>query len=171
MSRETDLPRLAGMIDGEGHTIVFKQETLAQCLDDHTKALLQMHWSEVAPDQDLPLDPNYDTYYKLEEMGALRIFVLRQEGLVQGYAVFFVLPNMKYQTSLHATADLLYLVPWLRKQMLGARFLSWVDDQLRKEGVQIVRHSVERTYDFGPLLERLGYEQRHVVYEKRLDRG
>jgi len=157
------------MIDSEGHTVVFQQETLAECLDDHTKALLQMHWSEVAPHQDIPLDPSYDSYYKLEEMGALRIYVLRQEGLVQGYAVFFVLPNMKYQTSIHATADLVYLVPWLRKQTIGAKFLGWVVGQLQKEGVQIVRLAVAPT--FGPLLEQLGYEQKQVVYEKRLDRG
>ena len=145
------------------------QETLAECLNDDTKALLLLHWSEIAPHQDLPLDPDYDAYARLEQAGCLRCYVLREQGIAVGYAVFLVMRNMKYQTSIHATADLLFLLPRMRKQLYGARFLSWCDDQLRAEGVVIVRHCVERTYEYGPVLERLGYEQEQVIYAKRLE--
>jgi GNAT superfamily N-acetyltransferase len=150
--------------------VTVRQETLAQCLDDHTRTLLLMHWTEVAPHQDIPLDPDYDTYYRLEAAGCLRVYILREHGIAMGYAVFTVLPNMKYRTSIHAMADLLFLAPHLRKQGLGREFLAWVDDQLRAEGVQIVRQGVERTYDFSSLLDSLGYELEGRVYARRLDR-
>lgn len=153
-----------------GAKITFHRETLAECLTDVNRTLLEAHWSEIAPHQDISLDPDYDAYFRLEEAKCLRIYTLRDDGVTQGYAVFIVLPNMKYRHSLQATADLLYLVPPLRKQMLGARFVQWCDEQLSREGVQIVRHSVERTYDFSSLLERLGYEQEQTVYCRRLDR-
>lgn len=153
-----------------GLGVTFQRETLARVLDDHTKGLLLLHWQEIAPHQDIPLDPDYDLYARLETIGCLRVYVVRHEGLAMGYAVFTVLPNMKYRTSLHASADLLYLAPVLRKQGVGRAFLGWVDEQLRAEGVQIVRQGVERTYDFAPLLESLGYELEGHVYARRLDR-
>lgn len=161
--------------------ITMGQETLAECLDDQTKALLMLHWQEIAPHQDLPLDPNYDGYAYLESCGMLRCYILRdasqgtlrvgdtERGLIQGYCVFMVTPSLKYKTVIEAHADLLWLAPRLRHQMLGPRFMGWCDEQLAKEGVTIVRHAAERTLNFGSVLQKLGYEFEQHVWCRRLD--
>ena len=147
------------------------QETLAECLDDQTKALLLLHWQEIAPHQDIPLDPNYAVYVDLEDRGFLRCYIVRDHGIVQGYCAFVVVQSRKCQTSTEAFCDVLWLVPRLRRGRLGIRFLTWCDEQLAKEGVQVIRHFVQRTYDFSPILTRLGYEQEQTVYARRVDRG
>jgi GNAT superfamily N-acetyltransferase len=146
------------------------QETLAECLDDQTKQLLMLHWQEIAPHQDLPLDPNYAGYEHLEALGMLRCYIFRDHGLIQGYAVFMVTPSLKYQTVIEAHADLLWLAPRFRGQGYGPRFMGWCDEQLAKDGVTIVRHAAERTLNFGSVLEKLGYEFEQHVWCRRLDK-
>lgn len=149
------------------------QETLAECLTDETRALLLRHWQEVSTTPDIPLDPDFAAYAALEEDGILRCYILRDQGVIQGYAVFMVSQSIKYQTVTDAYCDLLYVAPRLRGQMVGPRFLQWCDEQLAKAGVQLVRHCVQRTRDFGPVLTRLGYEPEpeQMVYLHRLDRA
>lgn len=149
--------------------ITMGQESLAECLHAQSKALLAQHWAEIATQPDIPLDPWFAGYEDLETRGFLRCYVLRDEGLVQGYAVFLIQQSLKYQTSREAYCDLLYLVPRLRRGLMGSRFIQWCDQQLSKDGVQVVRHHVQRTRDFGPVLLRLGYEQEETVYSHRLD--
>lgn len=150
--------------------ITMGQETLAECLTDEIKPLLLYHWQEIAPHKDLPLDPNYKGYEYLESMGMLRCYILRDQGAIQGYCVFMVSPSLKYQTVLEAHADLLWLAPRLRGKGIGPRFMEWCDEQLAKDGVTIVRHAVERTYNFDDVLQKLGYESEQHVWCRRLDK-
>ena len=150
--------------------LTMAQETLAECLTEPVKDLLLLHWTEIAPHADIPLDPNFAGYEALEASGVLRCYILRDQGIVQGYAVFMVVYALKYQTSKEAYCDLLFVMPRLRGGLIGARFLQFCDEQLAKEGVVVVRHCVERTYDYSKTLLRVGYEPEQSIYCKRLDR-
>ena len=151
-------------------TVCFQTETL-DAVRGEVLPLLQAHFEEIAHFQDIPLDPEWEVYDALEMNGALRIYTVRDnDATLVGYAVFFVRRSPHYRGSLQAVQDILFLVPALRGQMLGARFVRWCDDQLRVEGVQVVRHHVKAAHDFGPLLERLGYELEDRIYVRRLDR-
>jgi hypothetical protein len=48
------------------------------------------------------------------------------------------------------------------------RLIEHADAQLAAEGVQVVFQHVKTAHNFGPLLERLGYEHVENVYAKRL---
>ena len=130
--------------------------------------LLQSHWREIAHYQDIPLDPDFTQYAALEDAGALRTYIARDaEGGMVGYAVFFVKANIHYKSSIQALQDILYIHPGSRG--MGLRFIKWCDDQLRQEGVQVVYHHVKKEHNFGPALERFGYQLIDLIYGRRLD--
>ena len=149
----------------------FALEPLTPVLQQDLGPVIAAHKDEIAHYQDIPLDPDWPVYYAAQETGALRPFTMRDEtGALQGYAVYFVRPNIHYRTSLQAVQDILYLAPEHRGRMIGYRFIRWCDDQLRAEGVQAVYQHCKANRDLGPLLTRQGYELVDRVYAKRLDR-
>lgn len=148
----------------------FALETLTPALQAELGPIIAAHKDEIAHYQDIPLDPDWESYYAIQGAGALRPFTLRDAaGELQGYAVFFVRPNGHYRSSLQAVQDILYLAPRWRGRMIGFRFIKWCDAQLRVEGVQAVYQHCKASRDLGPLLKRLGYELVDLVYAKRLD--
>src|SRR6266540_4274531 len=146
--------------------VTFQQERAQDCFAE-VKPLLEAHWQEVAPWPDLPLDPDWDLYRTVEDAGWLLAYTVRMGADLAGYAVYFVRPDVHSKGGVSATQDLLFLVPDLRVRF-GARFIAWCDEQLRKAGVQIVYQGVTPRHDFGPLLERLGYERFRTVWIRRL---
>jgi len=150
-------------------TLTLQRETADQFIAD-AAPLLDAHFAEIAHYPDIKLNPQFDLYRTLDQMGNLRVFTLRERGVLRGYAIFMVRENMHYGDSLQAVQDVLYLDPPLRKQMLGARLIQWCDEELKREGVQVVYQHVKKAFNFGPLLARLGYEEVEAVWARRLDR-
>jgi GNAT superfamily N-acetyltransferase len=150
-------------------TLTLQRETADQFIPD-AAPLLAVHFQEIAHFQDIKLNPQFDIYRQMDQMGVLRVFTLRDRGVLRGYAIFMVRENLHYGDSLQAVQDVLYLDAPLRKQMLGARLIQWCDEELKREGVQVVYHHVKRAFNFGPLLARLGYEEVESIWSRRLDR-
>lgn len=158
-------------------TVVFSRETLTLAFLQEALPLLYHHWREVAHDPDIPLDVDTAVYLASEQAGILRVFTMRApvesydlNAELVGYACFFVRPAPHYKGSLQAVQDVLYLDPSVRGWN-GIKFIKWCDDQLMQEGVQKVFHHTKTYANFGPLLERMGYEAIDVIYGRRLDRA
>lgn len=160
----------------------FQRETLSVSLFEEMKPLLEKHFHEIAHYQDIPLDPAIDQYLALERAGALRVFTARgliraqnedgnweEKEILAGYCIFFVRHNLHYQGSLQASQDILFVYPAFRHAGFGSKFISFCDDELRKEGVQVAYHHVKQAHNFGPLLERIGYQLVDLIYGRRLD--
>jgi len=149
--------------------MIFQREAANTGLFSEMGPLLLMHFREIARYQDISLDPDFARYMEIEEMGALRIFTARKifSKKLIGYSVFIVSPNLHYCSSLQAVQDVLFIHP--KERGFGGRFILWCDQELRKEGVQVVMQHVNAAHDFGDLLERIGYEPIETVYSKRLD--
>lgn len=130
--------------------------------------LLEKHYHEIAHYKDIELDPDFEQYEKLEQIGALRMFIARDEQeFIVGYAVYFIRHNIHYKSSLQALQDVLFIDP--DKRGFGAKFILWCDQQLKAEGVQIVYHHVKSAHNFGAMLERIGYRLVDLIYTRRLD--
>ena len=153
------------MVNGD---ITYKQERLATVYAEMFP-LLERHYFEISSDLDIPLSPDQDCYYNMENAGVLRIYTSRDlDYKIIGYAVFFVRHNPHYKTSLQAVQDVLYIDPDCRG--FGADFISWCEAQLKLEGVQKVFHHVKVKHNWGKLLERMGYDHVEHIYAKRLDK-
>jgi GNAT superfamily N-acetyltransferase len=147
----------------------FQREKATFDLFEELLPLLEAHYLEIAHFQDIPLEPDFDRYVKLDENGVLRVFTARDEaGKLVGYSVYLVSFNLHYRSSLQAIQDILYISP--DRRGFGRKFIAWCDDQLRAEGVQATYHHVKSAHDFGPLLARMGYECVDHIYARRLDR-
>lgn len=136
---------------------------------DEGMPLFEKHYKEVSHYQDIPLDINREQYFAIENAGVVRTYTAREDGKLIGYAIYFLKPNIRYQTSLQAVQDVLFVDPDHRG--IGRRLIKYADDQLKLEGVQVVYHHVKNKpeLNFGPLLERMGYELVDLIYAKRLD--
>lgn len=146
----------------------FSRESSATVIDE-IKSLLEAHYAEIAHYSDIPIGCDYDSYLTMEANGKLRIYTIRLDGALVGYAIFKVATSLHYRTSLQAQQDVLYLDPTYRKGRIGMRFIQFCDGQLQAEGVQVVYQHVKAKHNFGPMLERLGYELIDHLYGRRLD--
>lgn len=181
-------------------SVAFALEPFTAELFAEMLPLLGRHWREVAHYLDIPLEVNAGAYHAIAANGALRVFTARDRQIGQpcdggcdhvypygwvpdagcpvhdaqplvGYAVFFVRPNPHYVSSLQAVQDVLFVQPESRGKT-GAKLIAFADDALRAEGVQVVYQHVKARprLNFGPMLERMGYELVDHIYAKRLDR-
>ncbi len=137
---------------------------------DEMEPLFRAHWEEIALYKDIPLEPDRAYYEAMQTAGHLRVYSARDGGTLIGYAVFKVGGNAHYKSTLYASQDILFISPTHRRGRLGYRFIEWCDRQLQAEGVQVVLQHVKRDFNFGPLLERQGYELMDHIYAKRLDK-
>lgn len=147
--------------------VTFQKETM-KTLFSEAKELLKKHYLEIAHYQDIPLDIDEESYQKIEESGALICFTARDPSGIIGYSIYFLKRNIRYQSSIQAVQDVIFVDP--EKRGFGMKFIGWCDDELRELGVQAVYHHVKAKHDFGPGLKRMGYELIDIVYGKRLDR-
>lgn len=131
--------------------------------------LLHAHWDEVAHYKDIRLNPDIPKYKALEDSGCFRSYTVRfkKTNLLIGYAIFAVNYNMHYKDSKQAVQDVLFIHKDYRG--FGRKFIEWCDEKLREEGVQAVYHHVKAAHNFGPMLERMGYQLVDYIYARRLD--
>lgn len=134
------------------------------------KPLAEAHWREIAHYQDIPLDPDHQVYDAATASGNVVFFTVRDEdGRMVGYAGYFVRANIHYRGSKQAVQDVLFLLTEYRRSRIGMALIAYCDDQLRADGVQVVYQHVKVAHNFGPLLERIGYEHVEHIYARRLD--
>lgn len=153
---------------------VSMQPELIKGLWPELEPLLTRHKDEIAHYPDIALNVDKATYEALEAAGKLRCYTARTlpDYELIGYEVCLVGPNLHYQDSIQAKQDVLYLAPEWRKGRLGLRLVDYADGMLRNEGTQVNYQHVKAKagQNFGPALERMGYELVDLIYAKRLDR-
>jgi GNAT superfamily N-acetyltransferase len=146
--------------------VKFQAELIRDVLDE-VKPLLDLHWHEIAHYQDIPLEPDYDFYVTCSD---IRFFTARDGDRLIGYGLFFVSHNKHYSRSVYAVQDILFLHPDYRGGRTGVDLIRFCDQELKREGCQVVCQHIKAAHNFGPLLERLGYELVDLIYAKRLDK-
>lgn len=147
----------------------FQAESVEAVLEE-IKPLLVKHWEEVSFYKDIPLDPDYESYIKIEEAGNLRVYTARDEdNVLVGYAVFFIRANLHYRTSVQAVQDIIFIDP--EKRGFGVKFILWTEEQLRAEGISVVfQHLKVSTPHTIELFKRLSYQPIDLIMGKRLDK-
>ena len=149
--------------------VTFQKEDFMQVFSEATE-LLRGHYEEVAERQDvIPLDPDVARYQKMFDMDMLEIHTAREDGKLIGYSAWFVCTNMHYKTSLTASSDVIYISPEHRKGMVGARFIKWTTQEIKKRNPQRILCHVQPSVDFGPILERLGANYLEKIYSLVLE--
>ena len=132
--------------------------------------LWEAHYKEITLYKDIPLSPDLKVYENAENMGMLRIFTARHEGVLVGYEVFFIHTHPHYSSAVEAVQDSLFLSEDLRRGSNGYRFIKWVDEQLKQTEAKVIFRCVSNMNDYGPLLLRMGYVAHDTVYSRRVEK-
>jgi hypothetical protein len=129
--------------------------------------LWQQHWEEIAQDRDrIPLDPDFDSYYRLDIGGLLHILTVRVNGELVGYTFNIVGPHLHYHSTNTAQTEMFWLAPKYRVGWTGVRLLRLTRKGLKERGVKL--HLINFKIGFeggrvGKLLSRLGYRPTDLV--------
>ena len=129
--------------------------------------LLRKHYEEVAWNKSrIPLDPDYERYRQIESSGSLRIYVVREDGAIIGYAVFLVSRHLHYNIKL-AVNDIVYVDPTRRGVMVGQKLLrDFAESELKREGVQVISLHIKLNHDWSKLAELWGYAKVDMICNK-----
>ncbi len=129
-------------------------------------ALLRAHYEELTLHKEVVrLDPDWERYLELEGEGKLAILVMRKEGEMVGYSVFFLTRHLHYRGLFFAMNDVLFLREDLRGGM-GLRLIRESEKRLGELGVKkIVWHAKSGTV-LASLLPRLGYQVEDIALGK-----
>lgn len=145
------------------------QRERAHDLWDEIDELIKDHYHEIAHYQDIPLSPDKEKYEKAEDNDRFRIYTVRLEGKLVGYAAFFLGYAIHYSTSYQAQEDVIFITPLERKGSLGMKLLLYSEKELKKDGVEVIYHHVKIGHPaLQSLLERTGYKAVDTLLCKRI---
>jgi GNAT superfamily N-acetyltransferase len=131
--------------------------------------LLPRHWMEIARDQEIiKLDPDWDSYFAMENMGQFHGMVARCEGKMIGYHISFIRPHLHYRKSLSAIVDIYFILPEYRKGRVGVELFKEVEKSWKARGVQKAFTGTKVFHDMSKLFERLGWRFTEKLYTKVL---
>jgi GNAT superfamily N-acetyltransferase len=146
--------------------IEYKEESYDDVIGE-IKPLLDLHYEEIANNKDvIKLNPDYDAYKKLCDMGAMRIITARDEGKLVGYCICIIRYHLHYKDSLTALNDIFYISKDYRKGLIGVKLFIKTEEILKKYGVQRVIMNTKKHHDVGAIFDRLGYRETERVFTK-----
>lgn len=146
----------------------FKQELISHLFDE-AMPLVKKHYAETMVMDEESLNPSRSLYCDLESRGVTRCYTMRDDHrgfLLAGYCSLFVVPHMHYMKS-WALQDLIYVEPDYRG-FFARSFIRWIDDLLKKEGVDCISRGVHVKKDYSRTLVGLGYNKLETIFLKVL---
>lgn len=148
----------------EDHKIA--HECMANVKED-IKPLLDKHWAETEPNQDtIPLDPDWNEYALLDQMGILRIFTARKDGALIGYCVVMMSKSIHHKDHLFASTDVIYVKPEFRKSTTGAELIKFAEAHCKENGASLMTLNMKVDFPFDGLMQRMGFNLLERVYHK-----
>ena len=132
--------------------------------------MLKAYWGESQLySEELPLDPDFSSFFEMERLGRFRVFCVRRDGLLVGVNSFFVGSTLLRREPPTAAGFILVLSPAERKGWTGIHLVKKPEEAFLLWGVRLCVYTPSsKNTDMGPLLLRLGYKRAGGSYEKML---
>ena len=160
-------------MDGKSTSLLngyrIEQEDFSDAFYEEVYPLFEKHWEEIASDKDkIPLSPDYDKYYLLQDHELLKIVTCREESTHElvGYTFSILSTHLHYKETMVAENDLIFVLPEHRHGWLGYRLIKETEKILKQAGCVVLQMRVKTTNDFGKVVERLGYQHSETLYRK-----
>ncbi len=137
--------------------ITYHVEKLADILDE-MKPMFIEHWNEIALFKEhISLDPDYNKYLEMEAAGLIHVTTARDDGLLIGYMVVFVVWHLHYRQSKTVVSDIYFLRPQYRRGRIGVKLFQNAEKAWKQDGVQVAYVGAKISNDVTKVWERLGY--------------
>lgn len=148
--------------------MIFRQERL-QDIRTEIEPLLPEHWEEVALDQDtIKLDPDWEQYKRLEDLGMLLCITAREDGRLVGYAIWMITKSLHYKGYVFADNDVFFLLKSHRKWMNGYRLLTESFKILKQHGAHKAFTDMKLHRSVSLVFHRLGCKPIELSWAKDL---
>lgn len=132
------------------------------------KELLTRNWEEIAGHKDtVPLDPNWEELYRLEQIGKLFVLTLRKDTELIGYAAFVINRHLHYDLQV-AFNDIIYVDSQFRKGHLGRELIAQSEIYAKTLGCTKIQWHIKPHLDWSVLLKHRGYNHEELVWGKLL---
>lgn len=127
------------------------------------------HWIDAGNFQDYDVNPDWDTYDKLEDLGNLITFVARKNGEMVGYAVFLLSPYLHCKEMMFAENDLLFVKREYRKTGIAKQLLLKAIAHFKYEGVHSISFHILANNPAHGLAQALKFDMISFQYVRRLN--
>lgn len=130
--------------------------------------LFKEHYKEVHlfPDE-IPFNPCYVTYERLEELGAIETFIVKWGDEIVGYAIFTVNYNPHYQDHIYAVNDVIFVKPEHRHTGVADYMVAFCERYLKEErDVSVITYHMKPFKPFRNLMERNSYKHGEELFMK-----
>lgn len=117
---------------------------------------------------ELPLDPDFEKYRKLDALDMVKCFTARRGGELVGYVVYFTAFSLHHRTVKSAHGDIVYVKADLGLGRVVFLLLEAAEATMRAEGVQYCGWFVHQDGRARQILERRGYKADELVMEKKI---
>lgn len=147
--------------------VVFAEEKSETCLAE-IAALAPAHDREARPDEPV-VDLDMAFYSAFLRSGVLVMVTARDSGLLVGYVVAIVFPQIQYRGVLASQTDGVWLARSHRRPRVLARMIAALEGSLRARGVVLCCVGAQsEDHPLARMLKSLGYHRRAVYFERRL---
>jgi len=147
---------------------VFDEEYFNDELINELSFLTEMSWKEAACTPDSIYDPDWEKYTQLNELNLLRLFTVRQHGLLVGYITFIVSPTLHSKNTVHALHDSMFILKLNRKNGTAKDLIAYTEGKLKLDGVHTMVMTVMMHRDFSVTLKNLGFKHSEASFIKRI---
>ena len=138
---------------------------------DQMWPLLAAHREELTVYPEImQLDPDVETYIKLEDAGRLMSLGVFDHDELIGYSVNIVARNLHYGV-LVCQNDVLYLTPEHRRGPLGLRLIRDTERHASGMGARVMIWHAKHGTALDGLLPRIGYQVQEIMYSRALTDG
>lgn len=93
------------------------------------KDLVGQHHKEAGSIDNLSV--NWELYCALDREGKLKTYTARNKNNLVGYIIFILNEHIRYQHSMVAENDVIYLTPEYRKGLTGYRFIKYAINNIK----------------------------------------
>jgi GNAT superfamily N-acetyltransferase len=135
---------------------------------DKLKELIKYHYEELSVTKEFPLDPDWDAYKSLLDIGRLKFITCKKDDELIGYIIFFIAPHLHYKSCLTAFEDIYFLKKEYRKGRLGLKMFQFAEKTLKEQGINRVIYNTKVHSDNSSLFEYMGYKFIDKVFTKML---
>lgn len=143
------------------------QEELFENIISELPSILNTHWEELANNKDIrPLDVDYAFYILANRQDFIKIFTVRDDKKLIGYASFVIKNNPHYKTWKYAVSDVYYLDKVYRKTGIGLEMFRKIEDWLKSFDVKSITVQDKLQHSHNSLFVKLGFTPIEQNYEK-----
>ena len=132
------------------------------------KEIIKDHYEELSVTKTFPLDPDWEAYKQLLDIGRLKFITCKDDGKLVGYIIFFISPHLHYKSCLTAFEDIYFLKKEYRKGRTGIRMFQFAEKVMKELKVDRLIYATKVHADNSSLFEYFGFKLMDKVFTKML---